>query len=326
MSDYLPMSEDDVTRPYYPFIVDNMDVDELEGLAYEIGVDPDGLDGDLVDEMAESLLRFLARHSDLQILDVALRDLYPVQYGRAFGDDMSEEAGLADEPPPDYDGYHHDPSNTDLVRVPGGTFKFGEEPAEIIDLSEFYVGRSPISNAEYKLFLDANPGYPVPYVDEGWAWPYNWDREARLYPSDKMEHPVVLVSWEDALAFCRWAGLRLPTEQEWEKAARGVDLRRYPWGDGRPDERAANYDGAVGETAPVMSYSPEGDSPYGAADMAGNVWEWTASHYELPADRGNLRVARGGAWDSEASEVETTFRVGLEPDLRAANVGFRVAK
>ena len=127
-----------------------------------------------------------------------------------------------------------------LVRVPAGSFEFGEEPAEVVDLQEFHIGRSPITNAEYKNFLDANADYPVPYVDTAWAWPYNWDRDERTYPAGKGDHPVVLVSWEDALAFCRWAELRLPTEREWEKAARGVDGRRYPWGDGYEDQAAAN--------------------------------------------------------------------------------------
>ncbi|WP_374689380.1 formylglycine-generating enzyme family protein [Promineifilum sp.] len=326
MDDPQPMYEDDATQDFYQFMVDNLDADELEAMAFEIGVDPGELDGALAPELAESLLRYLAQRDDLQLLDLALRDLFPVQYGETFGERLREDAQL-DTRPPRIDGYHHDVADTDLVRVPGGPFPYGETPVEHLDLPTFHIGRTPVTNAAYKRFLDANPDHRVPFLDDGDAWPYNWDPVARLYPAGRDDHPVVLVSWDDARAFCGWAGLRLPTEQEWEKAARGVDARRYPWGDDDADPALANYGGNAGETTPVEVYSPDSDSPYGAADMAGNVWEWTASPYDEdgPASVSGARTLRGGAWDSEELELESNFRRGREPELRAPNVGFRVA-
>jgi formylglycine-generating enzyme required for sulfatase activity len=101
--------------------------------------------------------------------------------------------------------------------------------------------------------------------------PYNWDRQSRTFPPYKAGHPVVLVSWHDAVAYAGWAGKRLPTEEEWEKAARGTDGRKYPWGDQELTPELCYFDRNVGGTTPVGRYSPQGDSPYGCVDMAGNV-------------------------------------------------------
>jgi formylglycine-generating enzyme required for sulfatase activity len=104
---------------------------------------------------------------------------------------------------------------------------------------------------------------------------------------------VVQVSWDDAKAFCDWAGLVLPSEEQWEKAARGADGRRWPWGNEPPTDRHCNFNMNVKDTTPVGRYSPLGDSPFGCADMAGNVWEWTGSWFDTQQTR---RVVRGGSW------------------------------
>jgi formylglycine-generating enzyme required for sulfatase activity len=189
-----------------------------------------------------------------------------------------------------------------------------------VELPEFWIDQTPVTNAEYKRFLDANPEHPVPFVDADRVRQYNWDRQTRTFPQDKGQHPVVLVSWHDAVAYAQWAGKRLPTEQEWEKAARGVDGRVYPWGDDAPTPELCNFDGNEGGTTPVGQYSPQGDSPYGCVDMAGNVWEWTASDYSK--DR---KVLRGGSWLHEAEDVRAANRANDTPDSRYYDVGLRCA-
>ncbi|MFO7662618.1 MAG: SUMF1/EgtB/PvdO family nonheme iron enzyme [Chloroflexota bacterium] len=324
-----PMDKDDATAEFFDFMVETVDINELDSLAFEIGVDPDDLDGDTLEERTRSLLHFLAQRNDLQILDFALRDLYPVQYGQEFADDLQEDAQVARGEIPEADGYLNEATRIELVRIPAGPFDYGDLPTEQIELGGFYISRTPVTNSQYKLFLDANPDYPVPYIDAEWARPFNWDRDLRLYPIDKVGHPVTLVNWEDALAFCKWAGMRLPTEQEWEKAARGTDARLFPWGDTEPSPESANFGDDVGQTSEVDAYPPRRNrSPFGCVDMAGNVWEWTGSWYDLAADHdlGTARVLRGGAWNSQDLELQTFFRLGREPHVREATIGFRVAK
>jgi len=256
-----------------------------------------------------------------------------------------------------------------MVLVPAGEFRMGsddpdardnEKPPHTIHMDAYYIDRTPLTNAEYKRFLDANPKHPVPFVDTDWAKPYNWDSKSRSFPEGAADHPVVLVSWHDAMAYAEWAGKRLPTEAEWEKAARGTDGRRYPWGDGfdparcntaagtgvralprslwsrlfRRKEELALRPVAGRGTTPVGAYSPAGDSPYGVADMAGNVWEWTSSLYkEYPyqADDGRedpeasgTRVLRGGSWDNGARHARCSYRNTHDPDYYSLGLlGFR---
>jgi formylglycine-generating enzyme required for sulfatase activity len=122
---------------------------------------------------------------------------------------------------------------------------------------------------------------------------------------ERMDHPVVQISWLDATAYAEWAGVRLLDEREWEKAARGIDGRLYPWGDTFDSERCNVYESGIHATTRVGQYSPAGDSPSGCADMAGNVWEWTASRWETDSE---VRVLRGGAFGISADYARAPSR------------------
>jgi serine/threonine-protein kinase len=202
-----------------------------------------------------------------------------------------------------------------IVRIAAGEFLFGEAMIERHQ-PEFWIDKTLITNAEYKRFLDDNPRHPVPFTEEDWAQQYNWDRQTRTFPLGQEEHPVVLVGYQDAIAYAAWAGARLPTEEEWEKAARGTDGRKYPWG--RWDwNRCNTVEAQILATTPVGLYSPEGDSPYGCTDMAGNVWEWTATEDDVG------RVVRGGSFINDRLYARCAFR---EWDLQGSGLrlyGFR---
>lgn len=230
----------------------------------------------------------------------------------------------------------------EMVFIPGGTFIMGSnsgdpnhQPEHQLQVADFYIDRWPITNAEYKNFVDdtghAVPDYHVSWCDtEG----YNWDPEQRMYPEGKADHPIVLVTWDDAMAYAAWAGKRLPTEAEWERAARGLNGQRFPWG----QEFAKGYcnckEVGLRETSPVGDFSPNGDTPEGVVDMVGNVWEWTNSifrSYPYDANDGResreatgFRVLRGASWINDANVTQGISR--LDGDFRFFNnVGFRCA-
>lgn len=228
----------------------------------------------------------------------------------------------------------------------GSQYKDDEKPAHKVHVDGFWLARAPVTNAQYRRFIEAG-GYDQTrwWTEAGWQqrqaakWsqPGYWDDSKW----NGAQQPVVGVSWYEAAAFCDWAAeatgaaIHLPTEAEWEKGARGVDDRIYPWGAAEPDQRLANFSGMIGKTTPVGRYSPQGDSPYGCADMAGNVWEWCASKlvaypYQVGDGRNNItgtdvRVLRGGAWHDSRNLVRCAYRIGGDPRYRYYDVGFRCA-
>ena len=222
-----------------------------------------------------------------------------------------------------------------LIELPAGPFVFGSEtgnenerPRRVIEGKAFAMNKTEITNAQYQRFVDATGhrsafygGHPLLGLDE---------------------RPVVGVSFADVAAFCDHYGLKLPSEQEYERAARGADGVPFPWGDIPADAMHVNHgskqccagDDSDGYamTAPVDSF-PEGASKEGVLNLVGNVWEWTRDVYapyrgEVPPDiAGKYRVLRGGAWNSDPSHLTTTYRLAYDPDFRfAANGGFRCVR
>jgi formylglycine-generating enzyme required for sulfatase activity len=212
---------------------------------------------------------------------------------------------------------------TDMVPVPGGAFYMGEHrETHKVELADFYIDKHEVTNAAYKEFLEATAH---PRVPAHWT--------GVTYPADQADHPVTHVDWHDASAYCRWAGKRLPTEAEWEKAARGTDRRRYAWGNDLHPGRA-NVHPRSG-TTPVGAFE-EGRSPYGAYDMTGNVWEWTSTLLKrYPYDPGDgredpgadgYRVLRGGAFTVTGHLTRAARRGDGQPTERDRSIGFRCAR
>jgi formylglycine-generating enzyme required for sulfatase activity len=262
------------------------------------------------------------------------------------------------------------------VYVPAGEFLMGfvnsdseagnaEKPQHKVTLDAFWIDRTEVTNAMFAKFVTAS-GYKTNAEKARKGYVYNptsksWKETAgadwqhpRGTGSDLAglgQHPTVLVSWNDAAAYCAWTGRRLPTEAEWEKAARGMDGRKFPWGNQdaagnllnfadrnlEVDWADKNVDDGYQFTAPVGSY-PKGVSPYGALDMAGDVWEWVADWYDegyyasAPAqnpkgpETGQYRVLRGGSWDDRQGFVRAAVRGSVELDNGSDNVGFRCAR
>jgi formylglycine-generating enzyme required for sulfatase activity len=220
-----------------------------------------------------------------------------------------------------------------MVYVPAGSFAMGsdefddEKPIHTVYLDTFWIDRTEVSNAQYRRCVEAGVCQVPTTCDLG---------DPTYDDGSKKDHPVVCVNWSQARTYCEWAGARLPTEAQWEKAARGTDGRTYPWGDSQPDCNRAQYGGCDGQTVPVGSIAA-GTSPYGALDIAGNVWEWVADWYDAdyyasspernppgPAT-GAGRVLRGGSWGSHWYSVRAAYRESGYPPARSYRIGFRCA-
>jgi len=236
-----------------------------------------------------------------------------------------------------------------MVFVPAGEFEMGskhgyedESPVHTVYLGAFWVDQTEVTNNMFAEFLNSEGNQK----EDGKNWLDAGDVDTRIsnlddiWQSDHVyaDHPVVEISWYGANAYCAWVGRRLPTEAEWEKAARGDDGRTYPWGEEISCSRA-NYSGCdqFPRTSPVGYYGEMGASLYGADDMAGNVWEWVADWYEgnyyaeapyrnpTGPDSGDYRVIRGGSWINNEGNARSANRNNFNPTDSYNNVGFRCA-
>lgn len=228
------------------------------------------------------------------------------------------------------------------ILISGGKLLMGcdegsakHQPEHTVHVESFYIDRFPVTHQEYKRFVDET-GHSVPFYEVSWCDTrgYNWDPVARTFPEEKADHPVVLVSWQDALTYAQWAGKRLPSEAEWEMAVRSTEGRLWPWGNKASAARSNTSEAGLAETTPVDQYVPDGESPEGVADLIGNVWEWTSSlfrAYPYDAEDGReareamgWRVLRGGSWTNDLYSARGYTR--LDGDfIFFNNVGFRCA-
>ncbi|MFM8551584.1 MAG: formylglycine-generating enzyme family protein [Nitrospiraceae bacterium] len=244
----------------------------------------------------------------------------------------SAEPAAGDQLTPERSGLDGAP----MVLIPAGEFEMGsgehegeadERPKHRVYLDAYYIDRFQVTVSRYAAFIEATKREP----------PRSWSSGRA---QEEGEWPVVGVDWLDAEAYCQWAGRRLPTEAEWEKAARGADGRKYPWGNEEPTSRHANFGKQESDelTRTAVGRYEAGKSPYGVYDLAGNVWEWTAdwydeNYYRQSASRnpqgppqGLSKATRGGSWDRHQFTLRSANRNGMTPTNRLKSLGVRCAQ
>jgi formylglycine-generating enzyme required for sulfatase activity len=221
-----------------------------------------------------------------------------------------------------------------MFYVPGGTFQMGSDrgdpgaeadefPQHSVTLDGFWIDQTEVTNIQFRQCFEAGPCVAPMMCTDG---------EPTFGVASRADHPVVCVDWYGAAAYCKWAGARLPTEAEWEYAARGRDSLVYPWGNDPPDSTLLNYAVSMGATRKVGSY-PDGASWCGALDMAGNVSEWVADWYDdypyevqtnpTGPETGHWRVQRGGGWPYSREIVRAANRDHWSPSIGMSFMGFR---
>jgi sulfatase modifying factor 1 len=241
-----------------------------------------------------------------------------------------------------------------MVLIPAGPFRMGsahgspaELPEHMVELSEFWMDATPVTNRNFAEFAE-DSGYRTEVERAGSAWGFHEGRfqnvkglNWRTYATpERDDHPVILITWNDASAYCAWAGDRLPTEAEWEMAARGgLESADFPWGAAPANGLQSNFAGApdgLPATTPVKSYPPNG---FGLYDMVGNVWQWCSDWYgetyydaspmadPTGPDSGATKIRRGGAWNViQPFRLRCANRGAMLPAQTATNMGFRCAR
>jgi serine/threonine-protein kinase len=226
-----------------------------------------------------------------------------------------------------------------LLYVPAGEFQMGsdmgrndEKPVHTVYLDAYWIDQTDVTNAMFAKFVSSGGGNQPPLRF------YSQTRKSYYQNSQYDDFPVIYVNWDQADAYCKWAGRNLPTEAQWEKAARGADGRTFPWGEVINCQKS-NYNNCVGDTTRVGSY-PAGASPYGVLDMVGNVDQWladwySATYYQNSPDKnptgagpdeapnGSARVLRGGSWYDPNDNFPSASRASGEPSVSDSGIGFR---
>ena len=222
-----------------------------------------------------------------------------------------------------------------MVLVPAGKFFTNTDGGApfMVDLPAYHIAIHPVTNAQYARFV-AETGHRMPEQADYGTPVWRGD----TFPPEKAGHPVVCVSWDDATGYCSWAGLRLPTELEWEKAARGLDGRAYPWGQNWDSSRCRNYQNTGGGTTAGVWHYGQGGAPFGGLQFSGNVWEWCSDWHDsnaytryrkgnlTPPSSGTSRVLHGGSWYSDSGApnyFSASYRRIYSPGARLGRDGFR---
>lgn len=270
-----------------------------------------------VDKFHESLLELLYKYGEKSLMKSPFKSMLGkmvlVSSGKFLMGTSDEQIKILLDKFPDWDAKWFE----------------NETPQNSIYLDSYYIDIYPVTNGQYIRFLE-NSGYKVKGI-----WKIMDPRKI----NDKINHPAVGLNWYDAMAYAEWAGKRLPTEAEWEKAARGTDARIWPWGnDWNPNNCHSSVGKDTRKTTEVLSI-PNGNSPYGCSDMSGNVWEWCSDwyipkHYMEQKDRnprgptaGEFRVLRGGSyWHESPADLRTAYRNGGNPNDSDRYWGFRCVK
>lgn len=314
--------------------------EEVQELCYYLNIDFDDLPAIGRAGKIRELILFCDRNGRYEELIDICKQLRPHREWPKSGSGNKEQTEGRER-----NKFAHEP---EVVPIESGPFWMGidsasfgepyESPRHKVDLPAYWIAKYPITNQQYAIFVKETPQQIAKEMD----WPF------AKPPQSKLNHPVVGVSWHDALAYCRWLSTqtgqtyRLPTEAEWEKAARGKDGRLYPWGNEWEDNRCHHS----GKGTAAVNVYPLGQSPFGCFDMVGNVWEWTntlwGSHwqkteypYPYQAEDGRedqnmdsiqFRIFRGGSYAEEIKKLTCVTRSWYTPDHRHRTRGFRVVR